>query len=61
MESLAPAPAGSRENSTSPEVLSTTDAAESLEANGVVMRVDAGRSSSEDAHPNPFGVVKVLI
>ena len=54
---LAPDPAGSQSNSTSQEVSRLTDAAESMVAHGIVTRVDAGRSSSEDAHPNPSELI----
>ena len=56
-EYLAPDPAGSQTNSTSQEVSRSADAADSMVANDVVTRVDAGRSSSEDAHPNPSELI----
>ena len=49
---LAPEPVGSQSNSTSQGVSRSADAADSMVANDIVTRVDAGRSSSEDAHPN---------
>ena len=53
MSNLAPAPAGSRVNPSSPDDLGTTDAAESLVANGG----EACVGEEHSVHPNPSGPI----
>ena len=57
MKHRAPPPAGSRVTSSSSDGLRSTDTAGSLAANDAETCVGAGRSSSEEANPNPSELI----